>query len=125
MKNMMSLGFAVTALVVSGVCLHQARQLQTHTAEIADLQHQVQTQAGQLATLKASQERLKKQRLDLADKLNAASSALESAQQRATIASSNAAAATASAEKTADNGKGLGGFGSAIAKMFDNPGMKR
>jgi len=114
MKNIMSLVLAVTVLALSGVCLYQARQLQTRRVEITDLQHQVRTQAKQSETIKTSQERLNKQRLDMAIM-----------QHRATVASSNAAAVTASAEKTTDDAKGLGGFGSAMAKMFDNPDMKK
>jgi hypothetical protein len=125
MKNTAMMVLAVVALAVSGVCLYQARQLQTRKAAIADLQRQLQSQAEQLDKVKTSQERLKQQRLDIADRLEATSSALDSAQEAAARAASNAAAATASAKKAAASGKGGENFGPTIAKMLENPEMKK
>jgi hypothetical protein len=125
MKNTLMIMLAVATLAVSGVCLYQARQLQARKAEIAGLQRQVQTQADQLEAVKSSQERLKQRHLDIADKLEATSSALDSAQEAAARAASNAAVATASAKKAAASGKPGENFGPTIAKMLENPEMKK
>lgn len=122
MKNTLAIIFAVAVLAIGGMYFYQSRQLEARNAEIAALRNQAERQTEQLEAAKASQDRLKQQRVDLADRLHATSSALENVQERAAAASSNAAVAATKAEAS---GKGFQGFGTAVAKMLEDPEMKK
>lgn len=129
MKNSTVIITTGAVVILGAVCLFQTRQLETRKTDLADLQEKVTEQATHLDEIHSSQERLQQQRLDLTDQLEATSSALAAAQHQVTIASSNAAALRASAaadvsqiEPARKRATGLGG---AIAKMFDDPDMKK
>jgi hypothetical protein len=125
MRNTLFLLFGIAAVTISSVCLYQAHQLRRHKAEMAQLQEQAREQASQLEASKTSHDRLKQQRLDLAEKLDAASEALESARKNSAVVASNAAAAAQAPKTAAGGSKGMEGFGGAIAKMLENPEMKK
>jgi hypothetical protein len=126
MKNTLTLVFALAALAVSAVCLYQARQLRTRHAEVAQFQEALAVQTRQLEAAKAAEERLKRHRSSLSEQLDVTSVELEAERERATRAASNAiATAKASAPATNKPRKGMEGFGGTLAKMLENPEMKK
>ena len=125
MKNALAVIFTLAVLAIGGIYLYQARQLEARKAEIATLRQQAEAQAKQLEAAQEAKDRLRQQRLDLAENLDTTSSALENARELAAIASSNAAVAAAKAEQAEASGKGLKGLGGAVAKMLENPEMKK
>lgn len=126
MKNTLTLVFALTALAVSAVCLYQAKQLRTRHAEVAQLQEALAVQTRQLEAARTAEERLKRHRSSLSEQLDVTSIELEAERERAARAASNAiATAKASFPATNKPGKGMEGFGGTLAKMLENPEMKK
>lgn len=118
--------FALAALGAGGVCLFQAKQLRARQAEVARLQDDLAAQTRHLEAAKAAEERLKRHRSSLSEQLDAASMELEVARERAAQAASTAAT-TAAPPVTPTNktDKSPGGLGGVMAKMLENPEMKK
>jgi len=125
MRNVVTWFFALAAVIVSAVCAYQASQLRAKKAEVAEWRREAETQDAALDQARAAHARLQQQQLDLAAKLEAVTTALDSSARQSPTTPSTPSATAAGPQKPEAGREPMKGVGGAIAKMLENPEMKK
>jgi hypothetical protein len=120
--------FALTTLGLGVVCVGQWRQLHHQQTQIASLHTENDDQRGQIKELEEKQVRAEQQQKELVRHADSVASQLIAHAASESNAMAKVAALQASPggkEGSAEDEKGIGGFGKMLGKMMEDPEMKK
>jgi hypothetical protein len=125
LKNTLILIFALTTIVLGAVCALQARKASEQKALVVTLRTEAEQQAREFADLQSSQKFLQQQSQELFDQSSQLATKLV-ARQRADAQAAAAGQRDAAPDSTNSAARGdKSSFGQLMAKMMDDPDMKK
>ena len=125
MKYLLTLLLAAAVVAGFGICLIGTKKVEVAKAQTEALRAEAEAKAAQIAQLETARERAQQQKLDLARQADVLAAELRRVREAAAKAATAGPLATPSAEANAGKPAGAGGFGAAMAKMMQDPAMKK